>query len=316
MDLHPIQGGGGSRNTPSRFMLQKPGQAPAWWATWPECTLIRFNSFRFLGAKLKQCHLSITIQMVSAEGYNNGKAGIDIRFTEFFNSRTIYRLFTLTRRGPFFDLQGFYRVKQGPLFRLTGFFTESSQAPFFNLQGFYRVKWGPLIRFTGFLQSQARPPFSIYRVFTESSRAPFFDLQGLQNQVRPPFLIYRVFTESSEAPFFDLKGFYRVKPGPLFRFTGFLQNQVRPPFSIYRVFTESSEAPFFDLQGFLQSQVRPPFSIYRVFTGSSEYCFSAIVNTFLHVIYTILQEIFTGSLQRRCCKYMLYILQYIYMFLN
>ena len=23
----------GSRNTPSRFMLQKPGQAPAWWAT-------------------------------------------------------------------------------------------------------------------------------------------------------------------------------------------------------------------------------------------------------------------------------------------
>ena len=24
MDQHPIQGGGGGRNTPSRFMLQKP----------------------------------------------------------------------------------------------------------------------------------------------------------------------------------------------------------------------------------------------------------------------------------------------------
>ena len=103
----------------------------------------------------------------------------------------------------------------------------------------------------------------------------------------PPFFDLQVFTESSQAPFFDLQDFYKVKSGPLFRFTRFLQ-----------------------------SQVRPPFSIYRVFTGSSEYCFSAIVNTFLHVIYTILQEIFTGSLQKRCCKYMLYILQYIYMFLN
>ena len=29
----------GSRNTPSRFMLQKPGQALAWWATWLKCRL-------------------------------------------------------------------------------------------------------------------------------------------------------------------------------------------------------------------------------------------------------------------------------------
>jgi len=29
----------GSRNIPSRFMLQKPGYAPAWWATWLICRL-------------------------------------------------------------------------------------------------------------------------------------------------------------------------------------------------------------------------------------------------------------------------------------
>ena len=106
--------------------------------------LIRFKSFRFLRAKLKQCHLSITIQMVSAEGYNSGKPGIDIRFTEFFNSRTIYRLFTLTRRGPFFDLQGFYSVKPGPFLRFTGFLQSQARPPFSILQGFYNVKSDPL----------------------------------------------------------------------------------------------------------------------------------------------------------------------------
>ena len=72
------------------------------------------------------------------------------------------------------------------------------------------------------------------------------------------------------APFFDLPGFCRVKPGCVFRFTGFLQGQARPPFSIYMVFTESIQAPFFDLQGFYRIQARPPFSIYSVFTGSSQ----------------------------------------------
>ena len=33
MDKHPIQGGGGGGSTPSLFMLQKPGQASAWWVT-------------------------------------------------------------------------------------------------------------------------------------------------------------------------------------------------------------------------------------------------------------------------------------------
>ena len=174
--------------------------------------LIRFNSFRFLGAKLKQCHLSITIQMVSAEGYNSGRPGIDIRFTEFFNSRTIYRLFTLTRRGPLFDLQGFHSVKLGPFLRFTGFLQSQARPPFSILQGVYSVKPGPLFRFTGFLQSQARPPFSIYRVFTESSQAPFFDLQS----------------------------FYRVKRALLFSdckhfFTCYLHNLAR---NIYRFFTK------------------------------------------------------------------------------
>ena len=89
---------------------------------------------------------------------------------------------------------------------------------------------------------------------------------------------------SRQAPFLDLQDFYRVKPGPLFGFTGFLQSQAKPSFLIYRVFTESSQAPFLDLQGFyrvkpgplfgftgfLQSQSKPSFSIYRVFTGSSQ----------------------------------------------
>ena len=145
--------------------------------------LIRFKSFRFLGAKLKQCQLSITIQMVSAEGYNSGKPGIDIRFTEFFNSRTIYRLFTLTRRGPFFDLQGFYSVKPGPFLRFTGFLQSQTRPPFSILQGFYNVKSDPLFRF--------------YRVFTVSSQAPFFDLQGF----------YRI----KSGPLFQFTGFYRVK---------------------------------------------------------------------------------------------------------
>jgi len=180
----------------------------------------------------------------------------------------IHRIFTESSQASLFDLEAF---------------TESRKAPFFNLQGFYRVKPGPLFGFTGFLQSQARPPFSINRVFTGSSQAPFFDLQGFYSK-KPIFTCY-------------LQVFYRVKPGTLFGFTGFLKGQARPPFSIYRVsttisqylhviyrfFTESSQAPFLDLQGFyrvkpgplsgftgfLQSQARPPFSIYRVFTDSS-----------------------------------------------
>ena len=33
MDLHPIQGGGGSRNNPRRFMPRKPRKTPVGWAT-------------------------------------------------------------------------------------------------------------------------------------------------------------------------------------------------------------------------------------------------------------------------------------------
>ena len=42
---------------------------------------MRFNPFRFLGAKLVQYHLSITIQMVSTEGFDSDNPGTDIRFT-------------------------------------------------------------------------------------------------------------------------------------------------------------------------------------------------------------------------------------------
>ena len=94
-------------------------------------------------------------------------------------------------------------------------------------------------------------------------------------------MIYRVFTDSSQAPFVDLQGFYRVKSGPLFRFTGFLQSQVRPPFSIYRVF---------------HSQVRPPFSIYRVFTESSQAPFYDLQG-FYRVKFVLLFQ-FTGVLQQ------------------
>ena len=73
-------------------------------------------------------------------------------------------------------------------------------------------------------------------------------------------MIYRDFTESTQAPFYDLQDFYIVKPGPLFRFTGFLQSQARPAFSIYRVFTGSSQSPSFDLQGFYR--VVPIFTTY------------------------------------------------------
>ena len=41
-------GGGGGRNTPGRFMLQKPGWAPAWWATWPICRLYLYTSAKSL----------------------------------------------------------------------------------------------------------------------------------------------------------------------------------------------------------------------------------------------------------------------------
>ena len=104
-------------------------------------------------------------------------------------------------------------------------FTESSQAPFFDLQGFYIVKSGPLCRFTGFLHSQVRPPFIIYRVFTESSQAPFFDLQGFyrvkpgpfsdlqgfykvkSGPLCPPFSIYRRFTANC---FVEFLGFSSI----------------------------------------------------------------------------------------------------------
>ena len=42
MDWHPIQGG--SKNTPSRFMLWKLGSALAGWATWLKYRLHLFNA--------------------------------------------------------------------------------------------------------------------------------------------------------------------------------------------------------------------------------------------------------------------------------
>ena len=119
-------------------------------------------------------------------------------FTRLLHSQArplfwIYRAFTESSQSTSLDLQGFYRVKSGPLFGFTGFL---------------QSKIRPLFGFTRLLHSQARPPFWIYRVFTESSQATVLDLQGfyrvkpgllgftmfLQSQTRPPFFNYRVFT--------------------------------------------------------------------------------------------------------------------------
>ena len=93
-------------------------------------------------------------------------------------------------------------------------------------------------------------------------------------------MIYRVFTESTRAPFYDLQDFYIVKPGPLFRFTGFL--------------TESSQAHFFDLQGFYRVESIPVFrftgflqgcaNIYNLFTGSK-----AVAST-IYMLFTGLRQ--------------------------
>ena len=120
---------------------------------------MRFNPFRFLGAKLVQYHLSITIQMVSTEGFNSDKPGTDIRFTGFFKSQTIYRTFTATRRATLFRFTGFLQNQARPPFSIYRVFTLSSQAPFFDLQGFYSANPGPLFRFTGFLQREASTAF-------------------------------------------------------------------------------------------------------------------------------------------------------------
>ena len=93
-------------------------------------------------------------------------------------------------------------------------------------------------------------------------------------------MIYRVFTDSSQAPFFDLQGFYRVKSGPLFRFTGFLQSQARPPFIIYRVFTGSNLSSFFNLQAFYSK-------LFRGVSGIFKYFFTCCLRDLLSNIYRL-----------------------------
>ena len=66
---------------------------------------------------------------------------------------------------------------------------------------------------------------------------------------------------SSQFPFFNLQGLYSVKLGPLFGFTRFLQSKPRPPLLIYRVFTESSKAPYSIITGFA---ISVPFSCRKI----------------------------------------------------
>ena len=156
---------GSSRQNGHAFWYPDPGPL----ATESSDQIIRFNSFRFLSAKLVQFHLSKlkkntenSIQMVSAQAFYSDKTGTHVRFTGFFKSQS---------STPF-------------LRRFTGFLQPRGRGPFFDLQGFYRVKSGPLSRFTEFLHSQPRPPFSIYSVFTGSDQFPIFDLQGFSSVKR------------------------------------------------------------------------------------------------------------------------------------
>ena len=59
---------------------------------------MRFNPFRFLGAKLVQYHLSITIQMVSTEGFDSDNPGTDIRFTGLLHILVPIAFFSSLRR--------------------------------------------------------------------------------------------------------------------------------------------------------------------------------------------------------------------------
>ena len=71
-----------------------------------------FNQFRFLGTKLVQYHLSISIQMVSTERFNSDKSGTDIRVAGFFKSKSNTQIL---------DLQGFTATKQASFNYLQGF---------------------------------------------------------------------------------------------------------------------------------------------------------------------------------------------------
>ena len=54
----PSRGGGGRRKIPSRFMLWKPGYAPAWWATWLVCRLYLLSCLKVESEKLQQMYES------------------------------------------------------------------------------------------------------------------------------------------------------------------------------------------------------------------------------------------------------------------
>ena len=112
--------------------------------------------------------------------------------------------------------------------------TGSNQSPWFDVQGFYRVKSVSPFRFTlllDLLQGQISLPGSMYKVFTGSNHLSFS--------------IHKVFTGSNQSPFFDLQSYYKVKSVTRFRFTRFLQGQIGLSSSIYKVFTGSNQSSFF-----------------------------------------------------------------------
>ena len=108
---------------------------------------------------------------------------------------SIYNVITGSNQSPWFDLQGFYRVKSVSLFRFTRFLQGQRQSPFFDLQCYYKVKSVTRFRFTRFLQGQISLSSSIYKVFTGSNQSPFFDFRNFYNvEWFHPFSIYTVFT--------------------------------------------------------------------------------------------------------------------------
>ena len=121
-------------------------------------------------------------------------------------------------------------------------FTGSNQSPWFDVQGFYRVKSVSPFRFTlllDLLQGQVSLPGSMYKVFTGSNHLSFS--------------IYKVFTGSNQSPFFDLQSYYKVKSVSLLRFTRFLQGHISLPFLNFDIFTMLNDSIPFRFTGFLQN---------------------------------------------------------------
>ena len=87
------------------------------------------------------------------------------------------------------------------------FLTGSNQFPFFNLQGFYRVKPVSLFQFRRFLQGQTSPSFSIYKAFTGSNPCLFHRFTAC---LQCSGNICREFTGWNKSGVCHLHGIYKI----------------------------------------------------------------------------------------------------------